>query len=89
MQISTQKKDKISEQILAFLFLISPKSEFTSSIAKEIIRDEEFTKQLLISLKNKKFIKEITKNPKGIPYSKRSRWVLSNQIYQLYKQQQK
>jgi len=85
MKISEQKKEKIYEQILAFLFSVSPKPLFTSNIAKEIARDEEFVKFLLLNLKKKELIVEIKKNPKGLPYSKRSRWKLSDSAYQAYK----
>ena len=88
MKISDEKKEKISEQILAYLFSINPKPEFTVTIAKEIIRDEEFTKKLLLDLKKKGFIIEIKKNPKGINYLKRSRWRLSDKVYELYNQKQ-
>ncbi len=85
MKISNEKKDKISEQILSFLFLINPKSIFTSYIAKEIARDEEFVKKLLLNLKDKKLVIEIKKNPKGNIYSRRSRWKISDKTYQIYK----
>jgi len=85
MKISEQKKEKIYEQILAFLFSVSPKPLFTSNIAQEIARDEEFVKFLLLNLKKKELIVEIKKNPKGLPYSKRSRWKLSDSAYQAYK----
>jgi hypothetical protein len=85
MKISNQKRDKISEQILAFLYSLSPQPIFTSHIAKEIARDEEFTKSLLLSLKSKKLILEINKNPKGVIYLKRSRWRLSDVAYNIYK----
>jgi len=85
MQLSDKKKEKISEQILALLYSQSPKSLFTSNIAQEIARDEEFTKKLLIDLKTKKLIVEIKKNPKGIVYSRRSRWNLSDKTYVVYK----
>ena len=45
MKISEQKIEKISEQILATLYSVSPKSLFTSYIAKEIARDEESLKK--------------------------------------------
>ncbi len=89
MRISNQKKEKISEQILAYLYFINPKSIFTSIISREIARDEEFVKKMLIELKNKKLIIEIKKNPKGISYIKRSRWKLSDEAYKAYKQHQK
>ena len=86
--ISQQKKDKIAEQILHHLFTISPQSIFTSQIAKEIARDEEFTKLILVDLKLKELIIEVNKNPQGIDYQKRQRWRLSDKAYQAYQQRQ-
>jgi predicted transcriptional regulator len=88
MFISKEKKEKISEQILAYLYSTNPKPLFTSYIAKELARDEEFIKNLLTSLKKKDFVVDITKNPKGNDYTKRSRWRLSEKVYILYKQKQ-
>ncbi len=88
MKISEQKKEKIYEQILALLYSVSPKPLFTLNIAQEIARDEEFVKSLLLSLKRKNLIVEIKKNPKGLPYAKRSRWKLTDNTYQAYKKQQ-
>lgn len=89
MKISNEKKNKISEQILAFLFSITPKSTFTSYIAKEIARDEEFVKKLLLDLKIKKLVIEIKQNSKGETYSRRSRWKISDKAYQIYRNYQK
>lgn len=88
MYISKEKKEKISEQILAHLYITSPKPLFTFHIAKEIARDEEFVKNLLKDLKKREFVVEITKNPEGKDYIKRSRWKLSDRAYLLYKQKQ-
>lgn len=88
MYISKEKKERISEQILAYLYLTNPKPIFTFHIAKEIARDEEFVKKLLKDLKKKEFIIEITKNPQGKEYLKRSRWKLSEKAYLIYKQNQ-
>lgn len=88
MKISQEKKEKISEQILAFLYSSSPKAIFTLYIAREIARDEEFVKKLLLDLKNKKLVIEIKKNPKGVSYIKRSRWKLSDIAYKAYKKHQ-
>lgn len=88
MKISEQKKEKISEQILALLYSISPKPLFTLNIAQEIARDEEFVKSLLLELKKKDLLVEIKKNPKGFTYLKRSRWKLSDSAYQAYKTHQ-
>ena len=88
MYISKEKKERISEQILAYLYLTNPKPIFTFHIAKEIARDEEFIKKLLKELKKKEFVTEITKNPQGKEYIKRSRWKLSEKAYLIYKQKQ-
>ncbi len=88
MKISQNKKDKISEQILMVLFSKFPQLLFTSKIASEIARDEEFIKQLLFSLKEKKLIIEVKKNPQGVVYLKRSRWKMEDNIYQKYKNYQ-
>jgi hypothetical protein len=88
MYISKEKKEKISEQILACLYLTNPKPLFTFHIAREIVRDEGFVKKLLIGLKKRGFVIEITKNPKGKEYTLRSRWKLSEKTYIFYKQKQ-
>ncbi len=88
MHISKQKIEKIQEQILAFLYSISPKPVFTSNIAREVARDEEFIKKLLFELKRKELVTEIKKNSKGKEYIKRSRWKLSDDAYRYYKNKQ-
>ena len=88
MRISKEKRDKISEQILASLYSGFPKQAFTAEIARTVARDEEFTKQLLKELWEKNLVVPIKKSPKGILFSKRIKWRLSNKAYQAYKQHQ-
>ena len=88
MKISQEKKNKILEQILIVLFSKFPQLLFTSQIASDMARDEEFIKKLLFDLKEKKLIIEIKKNPKGITYLRRSRWKMEDNIYQKYKNYQ-
>jgi len=88
MKISSEKREKICEQILAFLYSVAPKSIFTYYISKELARDEEFVKKLLLELKEKTLVIEIKKNPKGKIYLKRSRWRLSELAYNSYKNNQ-
>jgi predicted transcriptional regulator with HTH domain len=88
MKISKQKRDKILEQILAYLYSINPRPTFAAHIAREIARDEEFVKSLLLELKTKKLVTEIRKNPKGVDYLRRSRWKLSDKAYEIYKENQ-
>ena len=85
MEISEKNKQKSSEQILAYLYSINPRAVFTVQIAQELARDEEFVKQLLINLKEKGFVTDINKNPKGTTYLKRIRWKLSDNAYSAYK----
>jgi DNA-binding IscR family transcriptional regulator len=87
-QISNQKREKISEQILAHLFNKSPESIFTSKIAEEIARDEDFTLSILKELEKNKLVIKITKNPNGIDYLRRQRWRLSNSTFDIYKKHQ-
>lgn len=87
-QISQSKKDKISEQILHYLFAVSPESRFTVDISREIARDEEFTKSLLKDLESKKLVIPITKNSQGKAYARRLRWRLSNEAFEAYKKHQ-
>ena len=87
-RISDKKKEKIIEQALSYLYQIFPKSAFTSHIAVEIARDEEFMKLLLEQIQSKGIVVPIKKNPKGKLFSRRIRWRLSNKAYQAYKQRQ-
>ena len=87
-RISKEKKDKISEQILHFLFSASPEPKFTSEIAEEIARDEEFIKVLLSDLKGKSLINEINRNKSGAQYLRRQRWILSPSAFDVYKKHQ-
>jgi len=83
-QISESKIQKIQEQILYYLYSIFPKQIFTSQIATELARNEEFIKKLLLKLNTKRLIIKITKNPKGEQYSRRMRWRLSNKAHETY-----
>ena len=88
MRLSQEKKDKIAEQILLFLYHNFPNQLFTSKIAREIARDEEFIKKLLFDLKDKGLIIPIKKNSKGVSFSRRIKWRLSNKVYEAYKTNQ-
>jgi len=87
-KISDQKIEKISEQILYYLYSIFPKQIFTSDIAKELARDEEFMKKLLIELEKKELVIKIEKNAQGFQYSRRQRWRISNKAHAIYKSNQ-
>ena len=85
MKLSQVKKDKISEQILSHLYHLYPQSRFTAEIARELARDEEFIKALMLELQKKSLVTAIKKNPAGIDYERRIKWRLSNNSYSAYK----
>jgi len=86
-KLSEKKKSKISEHILSVLYDNFPKPMFTSKIASEIARDEEFTKRLLFELKDKQLTILIDKNSLGLKYLRRARWRLSNKVQEAYSKQ--
>lgn len=88
MRLSKEKKDKISEQILSYLYHSFPKEPFTAEIAREIVRDEEFVKRILFELKEKDLIQIIRKNKKGLAFSRRLKWRLTNKVYDIYHSKQ-
>jgi len=85
MKISNNKIEKISEQILSLLYSKSPNALFTSDIAKELARDEEFVKRILLNLQKKKLVILINKNPSGKTYIRRQRWAMADSAYRAYK----
>jgi len=88
-QISKQKQDKIQEQILFHLYNIFPRQVFTADIAREVARDEEFIKVLLLDLEKKELVVKISKNSLGSIYLRRLRWRISNKAHEIYSKHQK
>ena len=86
MRLSQEKKDKIAEQILSFLYHSFPKQPFTAGIAREIARDEEFIKRILFELKEKGLVTSLNKNKNGIPFTRRLKWRLTQRVYDVYHQ---
>jgi len=84
MKLSKEKKERIAEQILSYLYHSFPKQLFTAEIAAELARDEEFIKNLLFELKEKNLVIAIRKNKKGQNFIRRICWQLSSQAYQAY-----
>ena len=86
--ISSEKRSKIKEQILFYLYQIFPKQVFTAEIARETARDEEFIKVLLGEMFKDNLVVKINKNPKGVKYLIRLRWRLSSQAHEAYSKHQ-
>ncbi|MEK6884276.1 MAG: hypothetical protein AABY22_31890 [Nanoarchaeota archaeon] len=86
VRISKEKIDTIKSNILAQLYHSFPKQLFTSEISKLEARDEEFIKNLLFELKEKKLVVLIRKNETGKLFVRRMRWQLTPEAYQAYSQ---
>lgn len=84
MKISKAKTEKIKENVLAFLYSKAPQPLFTSDIAHDLARDEEFILKLLNEMERKKLVVRVKKNPEGISYLKRNRWRISSNVFEAY-----
>jgi len=88
MRLSKEKKDRITEQILSFLYSSFPKEPFTAEIARELARDEEFVKRVMNELSEKKLVIPVRKNEKGQNFTRRVRWRISGKVYDIYHSKQ-
>lgn len=84
MKLSKAKRDRISEQILSFLYHSFPKQLFTAEISRELARDEEFIKNLLYELKDKGIVSAIKKSATGADFIRRVKWQLTAKAYAAY-----
>jgi hypothetical protein len=87
-RVSQKKRDKIAEQILHYLFTAATDSKFISQISQEVARDEEFVKEILKDLEKKKVVVSIDKNKSGEVYTRRRRWRLSNEAFDVFSKHQ-
>jgi len=85
-KISEKKLERLKEEIVSILYDNPAKPLFTSEIAEELIRDEEFTLKLLKTLNTDGIIKEIKKNKTGKEFLSRRKWTLEPKVYSKYKQ---
>jgi len=83
-RISDEKIERISEQILSYLYSVFPKLVFTVDVARELARDEEFVKRLLLGLEEKGLVVRVSKNSDGVDYLARMRWRISNRAHAVY-----
>jgi hypothetical protein len=88
MKLSNEKRNKISEQVLSYLYSKFPHQPFTAEISREIARDEEFIKKILMDLNKQKLVVLIRKNKDGEPFSRRQKWTLTSQVYDIYRSKQ-
>lgn len=85
-KIGEKKVNKLKEEILALLYDHPMNPLFTSEVAEEIIRDEEFTLRILKDLHKDGLINEIKTNQAGREFLARRKWSLKPSVYSQYKQ---
>lgn len=74
----------LKDDIVNILYENSLKPLFTNEIAVIIRRDNEFTKRLLIELKNLGIIEDIKINNRKRSYLLRKKWRISNNVLKNY-----
>ena len=71
----------LKNDILAILYESSLKPMYTSHIATELRRDNEFVLKLLLELKKEKLVKEVKKGKRG-DYLARKKWIIPSDVRQ-------
>lgn len=78
VRLGEEKRVRLKEEILSILNESPLKARFTNEIAKELIRDNEFTLKLLMEMRDNGHLKEIRVN-KG-SYKVRRKWRISDVV---------
>ena len=82
-KISDEKKEKIKEEILRVLYEIYPEFKYTYQISDLVLRDDEFTLNLLKELKELNLVTCIEESKGG---NIKRKWELNNLAYEKYKE---
>jgi len=75
VRLSDKTTTLLKNDILAILYESSLKPMYTSHIATELRRDNEFVLKLLLELKKEKLVREIKKGKRG-DYLARKKWII-------------
>ncbi len=73
-KLSEKTKKLLKDDILSLLYNNPFKAMFTNEIAREIRRDNEFVKKLLLELKAMGLVENVKTNIRGKRYKKRMKW---------------
>lgn len=84
VRLSTDTIKRIKEQILSELYHSSPKALYTNHLANLIIRDDEFTKKLLLEMEKDNLVEQVRKTSKGYQTLRRSRWKLTKEVLKAF-----
>ena len=81
VRLSDKTRTLLKNDILAILYESSLKPMYTSHIATELRRDNEFVLKLLLELKKEKLVKEVKKGRSG-DYLARKKWIIPSDVRQ-------
>lgn len=84
VKLSGKTISLLKDDIISILYENPLKPLLTKEIANELRRDKEFTKSLLLELKQQGILSQIKKNNKGKEYLKRTRWLINQDVMNKY-----
>ncbi len=84
VKLSKNTIDLLKDDIVNILYEHSLKPLFTNEIAEAIRRDKEFTKKLLLDLKNIGLVEELRLNNRKREYLLRKKWRISLNVIKDY-----
>jgi hypothetical protein len=85
-KLSNKKRERIKEEVLRVLYENSPKALFTSYIANEVIRDNEFVLSLMKEMERLGVVEGVkSRGNKSVKKKIRTRWRLTNRAFEEYK----
>ena len=84
VKLSKNTIDLLKDDIVNILYEHSLKPLFTNKIAEAIRRDKEFTKKLLLDLKDIGLVEELRLNNRKREYLLRKKWRISLKVIKGY-----
>ena len=79
VKLSQKTINALKDDIMSILYENPLITRSTYEISKELRRDKEFTKNLLLELKKDKFVEEVKKGKRG-EYLTRRKWKIPPQV---------
>jgi len=88
VRLSKKTIQLLKDDIISILYDRSLEALFTNEIAREIRRDNEFTKKLLLELKKESLIEQVKKNKKGQEYLTHTKWRIPFKVLKAFNDKQ-
>ncbi len=88
VKLSEKTIKLLKDDIISILYERPLEAMFTNEIAKELRRDNEFTKKLLLELKKESLIEQVKKNKRGQQYLTHLKWRIPPKILKAFNNQE-